>query len=149
MAAVRKSIHRLIDLRETLPGCHRRYLDFLSALDDFSAGSRRLDPLTASKAVDGHRIKGFNGFDKTGPAWRCSLQRPPFNIRSIRRADRNPFLPNLSVASLTRYLKRRRDFKRIKKAANSCRYDLTRPGRNVIAAAGRISEQIIVPALAA
>ena len=88
-------------------------------------------------------------FDKTEHSLLCSLQRPQFNISGICRADLKPFLPNLSVASITRYLKRLRDFKLIKKAANSYRYYLTRVGRNAIAAACRISEQIIVPALAA
>jgi hypothetical protein len=148
LAAVKKSIYSLIDLREILLGCNRRYLEFLSALDDFSAGRRRLDTLTTPKEVKGHRIKGFNFFDKTEHSLLCSLQRPQFNISGIRRADLKPFLPHLSVASITRYLKRLRDFNLIKKAANSYRYYLTRAGRNAIAAACRISEQIIVPALA-
>ncbi len=149
LAAVKKSIYSLIDLREILLGCNRRYLEFLSALDDFSAGHRSLDKLTAPKAVDGHRIKGFNFFDKTEHSLLCSLQRPHFNISGLRRADLKPVLPQLSAASITRYLKRLRDLKLIKRAANSYRYYLTRLGRNAIAAACRIAEQIIVPALAA
>jgi hypothetical protein len=45
---VKKSIYSLIDLREILLGCNRRYIANLSALDDFSAGIRalgRLSPL--------------------------------------------------------------------------------------------------------
>ncbi|WP_169132170.1 hypothetical protein [Aromatoleum evansii] len=49
LAAVKKSIYSLIDLREILTGCNRRYLEFLSALDDFSAGHRSLDKLTAPR----------------------------------------------------------------------------------------------------
>lgn len=127
LAPVKKTIYSLIDLREILLGCNRRYLEFLSALDDFSAGHRSLDKLTAPKAVDGHRVKGFNFFDKTEHSLLCALQRPQFNISGVRRAD----------------------LKLIKRAANSYRYYLTRLGRNAIAAACRISEQIIVPALAA
>jgi hypothetical protein len=104
LAAVKKSIYSLIDLREILLGCNRRYLEFLSALDDFSAGHRSLDKLTAPKAVDGHRIKGFNFFDKTEHSLLCSLQRPHFNISGLRRADLKPVLPQLSAASITRYL---------------------------------------------
>ena len=149
LATVKKSIYSLIDLREILPGCNRRYLEFLSALDDFSAGSRRLDKLTAAKTVDGHRVKGFNFFDKTEHTLLCSLQRPQFNISGVRRADLKPFLPNLSVASITRYLKRLRVLGLIKKIAHAYRYYLTRLGRNAIAAACHLTEQIIVPALAA
>jgi hypothetical protein len=149
LAAVKKSIYSLIDLREILLGCNRRYLEFLSALDDFSAGSRSLDKLTTPKEVDGHRVKGFNFFDKTEHSLLCSLQRPQFNIRGVRRADLKPFLPHLSAASITRYLRRLRDFGLIKKVVGTYRYYLTRLGRCAIAAACRLSEQIIVPALAA
>lgn len=149
LAAVKKSIYSLIDLREILLGCNRRYLEFLSALDDFSAGSRTLDKLTTPKEVDGHRVKGFNFFDKTEHSLLCSMQRPQFNISGMRRADLKPFLPQLSVASITRYLKRLRDFGLIKKVSGTYRYYLTRIGRSAIAAACRLSEQIIIPALAA
>jgi len=149
LAAVKKSIYSLIDLREILHGCNRRYLEFLSALDDFSAGNRSLDKLTTPKEVDGHRVKGFNFFDKTEHSLLCSLQRPQFNISGVRRADLKPYLPNLSAASISRYLRRLRDFGLIKKVVGTYRYYLTRLGRNAIAAACRLSEQIIVPALAA
>lgn len=148
LAAVKKSIYSLIDLREILLGCNRRYLEYLSALDDFSAGSRNLDKLTMPKQVDGHRVKGFNFFDKTEHSLLCSLQRPQFNIRGVRRADLKPFLPQMSIASITRYLRRLRNFGLIKKVVGTYRYYLTRLGRSAIAAACRISEQFIIPALA-
>jgi hypothetical protein len=148
LAAVKKSIYSLIDLREILLGCNRRYLEFLSALDDFSAGNRSLDKLTTPKEVDGHRLKGFNFFDKTEHSLLCSLQRPQFNISGVRRADLRPFLPHLSAASISRYLKRLRDFGLIKKVSGTYRYYLTRLGRSAIAAACRLSEQIIIPTLA-
>lgn len=148
LAAVKKSIYSLIDLREILLGCNRRYLEYLSALDDFSAGSRSLDKLTTPKEVDGRRVKGFNFFDKTEHSLLCSLQRPQFNIQGVRRADLKPFLPHRSPASITRDLRRLRDFGLIKKVAGTYRYYLTRIGRSAIAAACRISEQIIIPTLA-
>ena len=40
IAPVEKTFYSLIDLREILLGCNRRYLAHLSALDDFSAGVR-------------------------------------------------------------------------------------------------------------
>jgi hypothetical protein len=148
LAAVKKSIYSLIDLREILLGCNRRYLEFLSALDDFSAGKRCLDKLTTTKTVDGHRFKGFNFFDKTEHQLLCSLQRPQFNISGLRRADLKPFLPRLSDASITRQLRRLRDFGIIKKVAHSYCYYMTRLGRLAVAAACRLSEELITPALA-
>jgi hypothetical protein len=135
-------------LREILLGCNRRYLEYLSALDDFSAGDRNLHRLTRPKTVEGHTLKGFNFFDSTQQALLCALQRPEFNIRGICRADLTRFLPHLSVSSITRYLWRLREFGIIKKVAHSYRYTLTRLGRSAVAAACRITEQTIVPALA-
>src|SRR5205823_451602 len=42
LAPLKKSIYSLIDLRELLAACNRRYLEFLSALDDTSGGERDL-----------------------------------------------------------------------------------------------------------
>ncbi|MBK8580231.1 MAG: hypothetical protein IPN78_19170 [Candidatus Accumulibacter sp.] len=88
---LRKTIYSLIDLREILLGCNRRYLEYLSALDDFSAGDRNLHRLVNPKTVNGHTLKGFNFFDATQQALLRALQRPEFNIRGIRRADLVPF----------------------------------------------------------
>ena len=77
-----------------------------------------------------------------------ALQHPAFNIRGVRRADLQPLLPHRSAASITRYLKRLRDFGLIKKIAGPYRYYLTRIGRSAIATACRLAEHIIVPALA-
>jgi hypothetical protein len=57
LAPVKKSIYSLIDLRELLLGCNRRYPAHLSALDDFSAGSRALYRLTRPRNVEGSRIR--------------------------------------------------------------------------------------------
>ena len=53
LAPVKKTIYSLIDLREILLGCNRRYLAHLSALDDFSAGVRALERLTKPRSIDG------------------------------------------------------------------------------------------------
>ena len=58
LAAVKKSIYSLIDLREILFGCNRRYLEHLSALDDFSAGVRALDRLTKPRRVEDRPSRG-------------------------------------------------------------------------------------------
>lgn len=49
LAPLKKSIYSLIDLREILFGCNRRYLEFLSSLDDHSDGQRALQKLTEPK----------------------------------------------------------------------------------------------------
>lgn len=147
-APIKKSIYSLIDLRDVLLGCNRRYLEYLSALDDFSAGHRNLDKLVGPKDIDSQKLKGINFFDKTEQALMRSLQRPEFNLKGMRRADLKPFLPNLSATSITRQLWRLRKLGIIKKIMGTYRYYLTRLGRSAVAACCRLTEQTIVPALA-
>jgi hypothetical protein len=64
-------------------GRYRRYLAFLSALDDFSAGVRVLNRVTRPRRVQGKTVKGVNFFDRTE-------QRLP-RLRSAR--------PSISPAS--------------------------------------------------
>ncbi len=133
MAPLQKTIYRLIDPRDILMGCNRRNLEFLSALDDFSAGDRNLHRLTHPKTVDGHTLKGFNFFDHSEQTGLRALQRAEFNIRGICRADLTRFLPDVSVSRITRFLGRLRQFGLIKKVAHRYRYDLTHLGRSTIA----------------
>jgi hypothetical protein len=148
LAPLKKTIYSLIDLRTILLGCNRRYVEYLSALDDFSSGHRALGKLTGPKHVDGHTLQGFNFFDRTQNALLRALQRPEFNLRGLRRADLKPFLPHQSDASITRYLRRLRQFHLIKKVSGSYRYYLTRLGRHAIAACCRLTELTVIPALA-
>jgi hypothetical protein len=56
LAPVKKTIYSLKDLREILLSCNRRYLEYLSSLDDFSAGIRALDRLTQPRPVKGRNL---------------------------------------------------------------------------------------------
>ena len=77
LAPVKKTIYSLIDLREILFGCNRRYLEHLSALDDFSAGARALDRLTKPRSVEGKTVKGINFFDPIDNALLNTFRRTP------------------------------------------------------------------------
>ena len=72
VAPVKKTIYSLIDLRQILLGCNRRYLAHLSALDDLSAGVRSLERLTKPRQVEGRTVKGLNFLrsGRAGPAAR-------------------------------------------------------------------------------
>ena len=146
-APVKKSIYSLIDLREILLGCNRRYLAHLSALDDFSAGVRALDRLTRPREVDGKTVKGINFFEPGDSALLHALQNPRVNIAGVRRADLLPDLGMFSPARLSRQLRRLLDIGVIKRVKGTYRYYLTKAGRAATAAAGRLTEAVIVPAM--
>jgi hypothetical protein len=76
IAPLRKTIYSLIDLREILLGCNRRYLEYLSALDDFSAGDRNLHRLTSPKTVDGHTLDAAS----SAPCPAASRVQPPGHL---------------------------------------------------------------------
>src|SRR5437660_9142534 len=75
-----------MDLRELLLGRNRRYLEYLSSLDDFSAGIRALDRLTQPRPVKGRNLKGLNFFSRGEQTLLAALQRPG------ARSDRPPVL---------------------------------------------------------
>jgi len=147
LAPVKKSIYSLIDLREILFGCNRRYLEHLSALDDFSAGVRALDRLTKPRQVEDKTVKGINFFDPGDNALLHALQDPRVNIAGIRRADLLALLDTLTPAQLSRQLRRLRDIGVIKRVTGSYRYYLTRIGRSATAALCHVTQNVLIPAM--
>ena len=147
LAAVKKSIYSLIDLREILLGCNRRYLAHLSALDDFSAGVRALDRLTKPRKIEEKTVKGINFFEPGDSALLHALQNPRVNIAGIRRADLLPDLEMFSPNRLSRQLRRLRDIGVIKRVTGTYRYYLTKAGRAATAAAEHLTAATIIPAL--
>ncbi len=88
LAPLKKTIYSLIDLPDILLGCCRRYLVYLSALDDHSAGVRALDRLSEDRRDEDRLIKGLNFFKRSEQAWLRALKRPQFN--SPRTAPSRP-----------------------------------------------------------
>jgi hypothetical protein len=144
LAAVRKTIYSLKDLREILLNCNRRYLEYLSSLDDFSTGIRALDRLTQPRPVKGRNLKGLNFFSHAEQTLLAArLQYRWFPPRRPTAAPR----PILS-ATLSRQLARLRHLGVIKRVLGTYRYYLIRAGRAAIAAGRRLTEHTIIPALA-
>jgi hypothetical protein len=149
LAPLKKTIYSLIDLREILLSCNRRYLEFLSALEDPSSGERDLQRLCQAQQTGDRTIKGLNFFERTEQQLLRALQRPEFNIHGMRRANLTPFVPELSPSRLSRQLHRLRSLGLIKRVTRSYRYYLTRLGRSAIAAACSLTQFQIIPALVA
>ena len=108
IAPVKKSIYSLRDLQDILLACNRRYLAYLSALDDFSAGARALDQVTRPRRIDGKTMKPINFFNRMEQAVLRALQCPASAIAGLRRADLSPHLTDLSPAAISRYISRLR-----------------------------------------
>jgi hypothetical protein len=147
LAPVKKSIYSLIDLREIMLGCNRRYLAHLSALDDFSAGVRALDRVTKPRVIGDKVVKGINFFEAGDNALLHALQDPRVNIAGIRRGELVADLAMFSPNRLSRQLRRLLDLGVIKRIQGTYRYYLTKAGRAATAAAERLVGAVIVPAM--
>jgi hypothetical protein len=147
VAPVKKTIYSLIDLREILLACNRRYLAHLSALDDFSAGVRSLARLTKSRQVRGRSVKGLNFFAPDERALLHAIQDPKGNIAGFRRGDLLSVLSMFSPTRLSRHLRRLLDIGVVKRATGTYRYYLTKAGRGAVAAAARLTETAIIPSV--
>jgi len=147
LAPVKKTIYSLIDLREILFDCNRRYLAHLSALDDFSAGVRALERVTKPRTVGDKTVKGINFFEAGDNALLHALQNPRVNIAGIRRSDLLPDLGMFSPNRLSRQLRRLLDLRLIKRVKGTYRYYLTKAGRAATAAAERLTQAVIIPAM--
>jgi hypothetical protein len=148
MAGLKKSIYSLIDLREILLGCNRRYLEFLSAIGDTASGQRDLTRLTEPQREGDRTIKGLNFFAPAEQKLLRALPRPEFNIHGVRRAELKAFADDYTESRPSRELRRLRALGLIKRVARSYRYYLTRLGRSAIAAACSLTQFQIIPALA-
>jgi hypothetical protein len=147
IAPVKKTIYSLIDLREILLGCNHRYLDHLSALDDFSAGVRSLKHLTKPREVEGRTVKGINFFAPDEQELLHAIQDPKGNIAGFRRRDLLDTLTMFTPTRLSRQLRRMLDIGVIKRVRGTYRYYLTKPGRAAVAAGARLIEATIIPAM--
>jgi len=147
VAPVKKTIYSLIDRREILLGCNHRYLDHLASLDDFSTGVRSLGRLTRPREVEGRTVKGLNFFAPDEKQLLHAIQNPKGNIAGFRRRDLLNYITMFTPTQLSRQLRRLLDIGVIKRVRGTYCYYLSKPGRAAIAAAARLTEATIIPAM--
>jgi hypothetical protein len=148
LAPVRKTIYSLPVLRTLLEAANRRYLEFLSTLDDPGSGPRDLERLSRPQREQGRSYRGFNPVAGEDLTLFLTLARGEFNIRGFQSKDLARHLPHLSGAQRSRLLKRLRTHGLLKKVGHRYRYYLTRLGRRLVAAALKLRAFVLLPALA-
>jgi len=77
-------IYSLPALRKLLVAANRRYLEFLSALEDDSNGSNKLNKVSRAVEENGRSYRGFNFFDDNDQELFQSLIRGEFNISGFQ-----------------------------------------------------------------
>jgi len=148
IAPMRKSIYSIADLATVMRTANKRYLEFLSALDDPTSGAPKLEKLSTPIKQHNHPYKGFNFFDKNDLALLRTIARGEFNITGFQNKNLRKFLPSLTPSKATRAIKRLRVHRIIRKVRNSYKYQLTRLGKLVVALGCQIREFFMIPALA-
>src|SRR5437764_15302716 len=94
-APMKKTIYSLGALREVLNAANRRYLEFLSAIDDPSNGIDKLNKITQTVHEEARSYRGFNFFDPDDEAILLALARGEFTISSVQNKALRAPVPNL------------------------------------------------------
>ena len=146
-AHMRKTIYSLPALRELLLAANRRYLEFLSALDDDSAGTDKLNKISRALEENGRSYRGFNFFDEDDQELFESLLRGEFNISGFQSKNLRRRLKGKTSGQISRLLKRLRLHGLIKKIGKTYKYYLTSFGKQVMTLGLKLKELHIVPQL--
>jgi hypothetical protein len=147
LAPMKKSIYSIPDLIELLGAANRRYLEFLGALDDPTAGVKRLEKIAERVHDQGRSHRGFNLFAGNDLDLFQAISRGQFAISGFRNRDLREWLPGRSAAQLARMIKRLRAHGLLKKIGQRYKYYLTKLGRTVVTTALKLRELFIIPAL--
>ena len=147
-APMQKSIYSLPALRELLAASNRRYLEFLSVIEDPRAGRDRLDKLSKPVEKEGRRYSGFNLFDPDDEKLLCSIVRGEFNISGLQNKTLRRHAPELNSGQMSRALKRLRTHGLIKKIGHTYKYYVTAFGKQAVTTALKLRELVIIPQLA-
>ena len=148
LAPVKKSIYSLQpDLRDVMGASNRRYLDFLSSIDDPSSGIKALKKVSTSIKENGKTYKGFNFFNGDDQALLEIVVRGEFNISGMRNSDIRKSIPQKSPSQVSHLLKRLRTHGLIKKVGRTYKYYLTSFGRKVILSGLKLKNLVLIPEL--
>jgi len=147
-APMQKTIYSLPALQELLQSANRRYLEFLSTLEDPRNGRDKLDKLSRPVTHQGRCYPGFNLFDADDDALFRTILRGEFNISGLQNKSLRRCLPDLSSGQVSRLLKRLRLHGLIKKVAHGYKYYVTTFGKDVLATGLKLRELVIIPHLA-
>jgi hypothetical protein len=145
LAPLKKSLYSLHDLRQLAVAANRRYLDFLSSLDDPTIAIETIGQLSEKVQDAGRSYRGFNFFSPQEVQLFETIVRGENTIRGFRNADLRADLPDKSPGQISRMLKRLWMHKLIKKVGGTYKYYITELGRTVIAMGLKLKNLVFIP----
>src|ERR1700736_2970925 len=142
-----KTIYSPPALRELLLAANRRYLEFLSAIDDDTAGTGKLKKISRAVEENGRTYRGFNFFDDDDQELFQALLRGEFNISGFHSKSLRHRLKDKTSGQVSRLLKRLRVHGLVKKIGRTYKYYLTSLGKQVITLGLKLKELHVIPQL--
>src|SRR5207302_1158612 len=114
-AEMKKSIYSLAPLRELLLASNRRYLEFISAIEDDKAGTGKLNKISQPVEENDRSYRGFNFFDPEDEDLFEALGSGEFNISGFQNKDLRRRVEGKNTGQVSRLMKRLRTHGLIKK----------------------------------
>src|SRR5690606_19500310 len=100
LAGMKKNIYSLRPLKDMLKASNKRYLEFISGIENKSAGQKRLKKVTESKKRNNRNYRGFNFFDKKDLIVLFVMVRGEFNISGFQNKNLREYLPDKSPGQI-------------------------------------------------
>jgi DNA-binding MarR family transcriptional regulator len=148
LAPLKKSIYSLFDFRQLAVAANRRYLAFLSALDDPTVSVEAVGRLSQKVTDAGRSYSGLNFFSEQDSHLFELLVRGEYTIRGLRNTDLRKHLPGKSPGQVSRMLKRLWMHGLIKKVGGTYKYYITDLGRTLATTGLKLKNLVLIPGLA-
>ena len=147
-APVRKTIHSLGIMRELMDASNKRYLRFLSNLEDHCQPRQDLDKISRSVKDDHNRsFRGFDLFRSDDLTLIQNLLRGEHNISGLTHRQLQQNLTNWPTHRLSYAIRRLRLHGIIRKIGRTYKYYITALGQRLLTAALKLKEFILIPTL--
>ncbi len=146
-APLKKSIYSLPVLRELMEAANRRYLEFVSVIEDPTVGIKNLEKISEPTSDGQRTYRGFNLFLSQDLKLFESMARGEFNIRGFQNRSLRVLLPGMCGTQVSRIFKRLKMHGLIKRVRGTYKYYLTHLGQKVTTTALKLRTMFIIPSL--
>jgi hypothetical protein len=148
-AEMKKSIYSLAPLRELLLAANRRYLEFISTLEDDKVGTDKLHKISQPVQDKDRFYRGFNLFDPEDEELFEALSSGEFNISGFQNKDLRSRVKGKNTGQVSRLMKRLRTHGVAKKIGRTYKYYLTDLGKQIITLGLKLKNLYVIPELSA
>jgi len=146
VAPVKKAVDSLNVLFKIMSAANRRYHEFISSLETFSAGREKLKKVTSPVRENNRTYKGIDFFNEEDDALLRTISAGEFTITGFRNMALRQKL-NKSTAQISRMMKRLLIHGIIKRIGKTYKYYLTVKGRQISSIGIKLKELYLIPQL--